>query len=89
MKKKFSPIQKTVTKGEPMPNISPIKQSRPSKVLYLGAERCQRLRRCSVEVSFHSGHTVSTSQFTQYLIDKFDEVAKKTLIEELKHSNVR
>lgn len=61
----------------------PLKRPRPSKVLYLGIDRCDRMRRCAVEVSYHSGQTVTAAQFTQYLIDNFDEKAKSALIEEM------
>ncbi|EEF2701944.1 hypothetical protein FVB86_21505 [Salmonella enterica] len=69
-----------------MPTTPPVKIPRPSKVIYLGVDRCDRLRRCAVEVSYHSGQNVSAAQFTQYLIDNFYKKAISALIEEIAKS---
>ncbi len=65
-----------------MSRIPSIKMLRPGRTMYVGEDRCERIRRCAVEVSYHSGQTISGAQFLQFLIDNFSDMAIKTLIKE-------
>lgn len=69
-----------------MSQTSSIRAARPGRTMYVGEERCERIRRCAVEASYHSGQTISGSQFLQYLIDNFSDSAIRTLIKEMSNS---
>jgi len=69
--------------GVQMSQTSSIRAARPGRTMYVGEERCERIRRCAVEASYHSGQTISGSQFLQFLIDNFSDPAVSTLIKEI------
>lgn len=57
-----------------------VRTSRPGKTMYIGEERCEKIRRVAVEASYHSGKIISGSQFLQFLIDEYSDSALNTLI---------
>jgi hypothetical protein len=58
--------------------------ARPGRTMYIGEERCEHIRRCAVEASYHSGKTISGPQFLQFLIDAFSDQATCTLVKEMR-----
>lgn len=59
--------------------LLPVRTARPGKTIYIGEDRCERVRRYAVEASYHSGQIVSSPQFVQFLIDNFSDNALKLI----------
>ena len=50
-------------------------------VIYIGAERKDRIDQMTIEISYSTKKTVSTARFFQFLIDHYGENAKNEFIE--------
>ena len=50
-------------------------------VIYIGAERKDRIDQMTIEISYSTQKKVSTARFFQFLIDHYGENAKNEFIE--------